>query len=186
MDRLEIEGTDQRTYFPFPAELLSTDPPADEVISNLLDALRATVALPANPAMVGLAREALAEIARIQGAATLADISDFVAERFRLRLEDLQSKSRQQRIAFARQIAMYLCRKLTEQSFPTIGEHFHRDHSTVIHAFSLIGRRVESDVPFRRTIERIERALAIGAVPPTTAADQWSHGKYRWTPMRKS
>lgn len=167
---LVVQNTDRPFPFPFPAESLSTDPPADEVVNNLLAALRAAVTLPPNPAIAGLAKKTLAEIARIQGAATLADISDFVAQRFRLRLEDFQSKSRQQRIAFARQIAMYLCRKITESSFPTIGEHFGRDHSTVIHAFNLIGRRVESDLPFRRTIERIEHELAVSAVATTMAA----------------
>ncbi len=39
---------------------------------------------------------------------------------------------------------MYLCRKLTDNSFPTIGEHFGRDHSTVIHAYNLIARRVSN------------------------------------------
>jgi hypothetical protein len=56
---------------------------------------------------------------------------------------------------------------------PTVERHAGRllpIAERVIHAFNLIGRRVESDVPFRRTIERIERALAVGSVPPTTAA----------------
>jgi chromosomal replication initiator protein len=54
---------------------------------------------------------------------------------------------------------MYLCRKLTESSFPTIGEGFGRDHSTVIHAHNLILRRVSSDSAFRMSIEKIERDL---------------------------
>jgi chromosomal replication initiator protein len=52
-----------------------------------------------------------------------------------------------------------LCRKMTTSSFPTIGEHFSRDHSTVIHAFNLIQRRVTNDSAFRFSIEKIEREL---------------------------
>jgi chromosomal replication initiator protein len=54
---------------------------------------------------------------------------------------------------------MYLCRKMTESSFPTIGEHFSRDHSTVIHAYNLILRRISNDNAFRFSIEKIEREL---------------------------
>ena len=54
---------------------------------------------------------------------------------------------------------MYLCRKLTDSSFPVIGDHFDRDHSTVIHAYNLIARRMSSDSAFRMSIEKIEREL---------------------------
>ncbi len=82
-----------------------------------------------------------------------------VADFFHIRLADLKSKRRTQHIAFCRQVAMYLCRKLTQSSFPTIGEHFGRDHSTVIHAYNLIARRVSNDSAFRMSIEKIEREL---------------------------
>ena len=54
---------------------------------------------------------------------------------------------------------MYLCRKLTESSFPAIGDAFGRDHSTVIHACNLIARRVGNDSAFRLTIEKVECEL---------------------------
>ena len=54
---------------------------------------------------------------------------------------------------------MYLCRKITSNSFPSIGEQFGRDHSTVIHAFNLIERRVNNDAAFRSLLEKIERGL---------------------------
>jgi chromosomal replication initiator protein len=58
-----------------------------------------------------------------------------------------------------RLVAMYLCRKLTDSSFPCIGEAFGRDHSTVIHAYNLIARRISNDSAFRMSIEKIEREL---------------------------
>ncbi len=88
-------------------------------------------------------------------------IQKTVADFFHIRLTDLKSKKRTQHIAFCRQVAMYLCRKLTENSFPMIGEHFGRDHSTVIHAYNLIARRVGNDSAFRLSIEKIERELKI-------------------------
>ena len=88
-------------------------------------------------------------------------VSDF----FHIRLADLKSKKRTQHIAFCRQVAMYLCRKLTDSSFPVIGEHFGRDHSTVIHAYNLIARRVSNDSAFRMSIEKIERELKVDQRP---------------------
>jgi len=54
---------------------------------------------------------------------------------------------------------MYLCRKMTDSSFPAIGEAFGRDHSTVIHAHNLIARRIANDSAFRFSIEKIGREL---------------------------
>jgi len=54
---------------------------------------------------------------------------------------------------------MYLCRKLTDGSFRAIGAAFDRDHSTVIHVYNLIARRIGNDSAFRFSIERVEREL---------------------------
>ena len=56
---------------------------------------------------------------------------------------------------------MYLCRKLTDSSFPTIGESFGRDHSTVIHACNLIARRVANDSAFRISLDKIAHGLKV-------------------------
>ncbi len=62
-------------------------------------------------------------------------------------------------------------------SFPAIGEHFGRDHSTVIHAYNLIARRISNDSAFRMSIEKIERELkAIQATPREGAVDGKSMG----------
>lgn len=57
-------------------------------------------------------------------------VSDF----YRIGPADLKLTKRTQRVPFCRQVATYLCRKMTGSSLPTIGEHFARHHSTVIHA----------------------------------------------------
>jgi hypothetical protein len=82
-------------------------------------------------------------------------ISDQVARNFRLRPDDLQSRTREQPITFARQLAMFLCRKMTGAPFETIGEHFNRDHSTVIQAYQLIERLMVRDAAFRLFIEKL-------------------------------
>jgi chromosomal replication initiation ATPase DnaA len=65
------------------------------------------------------------------------------------------SESRKQHVAFVRQVAMYLCRRMTERSFPDIGVLFGRDHATVIYAIRMIAKRVEQDRVFAHTIDKI-------------------------------
>ena len=66
-------------------------------------------------------------------------IQKIVAEYFQISVEDIRSKKRSSNIAFPRQIAMYLCRKLTSESFPKIGTEFGgKDHSTVMHSVEKI------------------------------------------------
>jgi chromosomal replication initiator protein len=61
------------------------------------------------------------------------------AERFGLDVEQLQSRSRTRNLVHARQIAMYVCRELTDLSYPQIGREFGgRDHTTVIHAYDKV------------------------------------------------
>ncbi|MFW5470327.1 chromosomal replication initiator protein DnaA [Knoellia sp. CPCC 206435] len=66
---------------------------------------------------------------------TSATIMAQTAAYFGLTLEDLQGQSRSRVLVTARQIAMYLCRELTDLSLPKIGQQFGgRDHTTVMHA----------------------------------------------------
>jgi chromosomal replication initiator protein len=129
-------------------------------LEGCLTRLAALASLNSSAITVDFARQALQDLIRNADAKPDIDtIQKIVADFFHIRLADLKSKKRTQHIAFCRQVAMYLCRKLTDASFPTIGEHFGRDHSTVIHAHNLILRRVTSDAAFRISIEKIEREL---------------------------
>ena len=65
-------------------------------------------------------------------------IRDFIAKQFKISSEELQSKCRKRNVAFPRQVAMYLARKLTDQGLTDIGRAFNRDHSTVVHSVRVI------------------------------------------------
>jgi chromosomal replication initiator protein len=83
-----------------------------------------------------------------------------VADRFKIRVADLRSKRRQKIIAFPRQIAMYLSRKLTSASYPEIGEKFGgKDHTTILHAVKKIEEALDTDLDLRAHIEALERYL---------------------------
>jgi chromosomal replication initiator protein len=93
---------------------------------------------------------------------TVENIQKTICEFFNIKLGDLKAKRRTQNIALPRQVAMYLCRKHTETSFPAIGDKFGgRDHSTVIHASKTIERRIKEDPHMQTTIEKLERSLHI-------------------------
>jgi len=133
----------------------------DELVSPLESALRRLRAEPANvsPAIAELARRTLASLTRIRIEERVANVSGHVAREFRLPLAELQSRSREQRITFARQLAMFVCREITGAPFALIGQHFNRDHSTAVHAHRLIERRLAREPRFRVLIEKLQRQI---------------------------
>ncbi len=77
---------------------------------------------------------------------TIQAILKVTSDHFQITISDLCSKNRTKEIAYARQIAMYLCRELTPLSLPKIGQSFgKRDHSTVMHACDKIKTMIASD-----------------------------------------
>ncbi len=83
-------------------------------------------------------------------------IQETVSKYFNIRTEDFKSKRRTKNIAYPRQIAMYLCRDLTELSLPKIGEDFGgRDHTTVLHAIGKIEKNIEKDVEVKKIIDQL-------------------------------
>lgn len=114
------------------------------------------------PITVDLASEALKDIisSKQNQSITIDLIQDVVATYFNIRVEDLKSQRRTRNIAHPRQIAMYLCRKLTDMSLPKIGEEFGgRDHSTVIHAYEKISDNLTKDESLQHTINDLTKKL---------------------------
>jgi chromosomal replication initiator protein len=152
-DRLRLQ-TDVGLYI---AQNVSTNV---RELEGCLTRLAALASLNNSEITLEFARQALRDLIRKQEQKPdVESIQRTVSDSFHVRLADLKSKKRTQHIAFCRQVAMYLARKLTDSSFPAIGEHFGRDHSTVIHAYNLIARRISNDSAFRMSIEKIEREL---------------------------
>ena len=100
-----------------------------------------------------------------QTALTIEGIQRMVAEYYDIRLGDMTSKQRPHNIAFPRQVAMYLCRELTEQSLPSIGNSFGRNHATVLHAHRTVGTKMKKDAGLRQTILSLQQRLGGVAAP---------------------
>ncbi len=105
------------TFFPSCAHPFCAQPElaADDLIGPLEVVLRrvTTLSAEASPPLVDIAHGTLAALARIRGADRLERISGHVARDFRLCPSDLQARTREQRITFVRQLAMFLCRKIS-------------------------------------------------------------------------
>lgn len=79
-----------------------------------------------------------------------------VCRKFGLKISDMESAKRTRSIAYPRQICMYLCRELTDMSYPQIGKFFgNRDHSTVLHAYEKISSDMKSDEELKNTVNSL-------------------------------
>ncbi len=130
---------------------------ASKISSNIrelegaLIRVTAFASLNRQPVDVALAEMVLKDLITDDGAQeiTADQILKQTAEYFKLSMEELCSKSRTRTLVTARQIAMYLCRELTDMSLPKIGQELGgRDHTTVIHA----DRKIRELMAERRVI----------------------------------
>jgi chromosomal replication initiator protein len=93
-------------------------------------------------------------------ASSISEIQAAVGAHFGLSPAELLSTTRAARIAWPRQVAMYLARELTGESLPAIGRHFGgRDHTTVLHACRRASARLEDDEDARRAVEKLCQTL---------------------------
>ncbi len=92
-------------------------------------------------------------------------IQKIVSEYFQITVEDIRSKKRSSNISFPRQIAMYLCRKLTSESFPKIGTEFGgKDHSTVMHSVEKIEQEIKLNPDLEKIVDKLINDIGIGVV----------------------
>ena len=88
------------------------------------------------------------------------EIIKIVAAKLNIKISDIKAHNKNKNMVFARQVAMYLARKLTGCSFPDIGEKIGgRDHSTVIYANNKIIKGMENDSKLKNLIQEIEDTL---------------------------
>jgi chromosomal replication initiator protein len=120
-------------------------------LEGALIRVTAFASLNRQPVDMGLAEIVLKDLIPAGGGPeiTAAQIMGATADYFGLSLDDLRSQSRSRVLVNARQVAMYLCRELTDLSLPKIGQEFGgRDHTTVMHA----DRKIRQQMAERRSL----------------------------------
>lgn len=91
---------------------------------------------------------------------SIEDIQEVVGSKYHLKIADLKSRRRSKTLVHPRQIAMYLCRELTDASFPEIGRQFGgKDHTTIIHACRQITKAKEADSTLHTTLEGLKEQI---------------------------
>lgn len=132
---------------------------AEKIQSNIRELEGALIRVVAYVTLIGkeitldLAKEVLKDmIIEEEKKVTIDAIQKKVADHFNIGVSDMKVKKRTRAIAYPRQVAMYLCRRLTDHSLPEIGEHFGgRDHTTVIHACD----KIKSDITAGKSVKNI-------------------------------
>ncbi len=141
---------------------------AKSIVSNIrelegaLTRISAYASLTNQEITLELAENALKDIFNEKSAIQITPelIQDIVASYYNITPEDIRGSKKPKNIAYPRQIAMYLSRKILDISLPKIGEQFGgRDHTTVIHACSKIEKELEKDQSLQKTIFELEKRI---------------------------
>jgi len=108
-----------------------------------------------------LAQEVLRDILRQdERALTIDSIQRFVAEYYQMKVMELKSRNNSKSVALPRQVAMYLCKTLTNASLPEIGKSFGgKHHSTVIHSIRKVEEMRQADEVFNNQIHTLLQSL---------------------------
>ncbi len=108
-----------------------------------------------------LAKVVLKDVfSEVEKAVTPDRIKNQVCRHFNISIEDMDSAKRSRNLAFPRQIAMYICRDMTDLSLPKIGEVFgKRDHTTVLHACDKISSELKTSDSLKNVIAVIEAQI---------------------------
>ena len=133
-------------------------------IRELEGALRRVIAnssFTGKPITLDFAKDALRDLLALQARlVTIENIQKMVVDYYKIRHADLLSKKRTRSIVRPRQMAMALCKELTNHSLPEIGDAFGgRDHTTVIHACRKIAELKEEDIMIKEDFTNLLRTL---------------------------
>jgi len=113
-------------------------------------AAEAAAGMPAefSPLTIPLVEEIIADYstASTERRLSLPEIAQYVSDQMGCDVDDMVGAKRSQEIVWPRQVAIYLCRELTDASYAKIGEYFGgRDHTTVLHGYNKVGETLARD-----------------------------------------
>jgi len=127
-------------------------------LEGCLNSLNARAELMQTPISLEMARNTLSGRIGSQAARAVTPelIIEMVARQYDTTAQDITGKNRSQQIALPRQVAMYICRRMTTLSTTSIGKAFGgRDHTTVMHGCDKIAASMNADFSFRKRVEEL-------------------------------
>jgi chromosomal replication initiator protein len=112
------------------------------------------------PVDMALVNTALADLSSVPQHVTLSQVVQAVIDHYGVSLEEMRDSTRAKRVSFPRQVAMYLARTETDESFPSIGDYLGgRDHTTILYGHEKVAELLETDADVRREVMAIKSAL---------------------------
>jgi len=141
---------------------------AENIVSNIrelegaLNRVVAYASLTNSPLSLDLAKECLKQLISNNKTKEInpSVIIKTVARYFDVNPDSITGKKRSRDVSYPRQIAMYLCRELTDLSLPKIGQAFGgRDHTTVLHAYEKVLEDIERNLEIRRAVSEMKKNI---------------------------
>ena len=156
---LRKKGEEKKIDLPYDVALFI----AERVKSNIreleghLNKIAVYASLAGKPITVDLTKEALKDLlSKESKPITAPEIIRVVAAHYGTTVTNLKSKSNAQTVAFPRQVAMYICKQLTDLSYPEIGRIFNnKHHSTVMYSVEKIDEKMQNDEQFARVVDSL-------------------------------
>ncbi len=130
-------------------------------LEGVFNKIVAQASLTHTPVTFEMAEKAINDIIRQNSSViSIEYIQEVICNYFDITMKDLTSSQRSSNITFPRQIGMYLCRILTNESFPKVGAAFgKRDHTTVMHAFKKIEQGIKEDQNTKLVVESVKKIV---------------------------
>jgi chromosomal replication initiator protein len=116
------------------------------------------------PLSKSLAQDAMRNVtqAREDNTVTVAMVQKTVADYFKITVDDLRARSNMRQVLVPRQVAMYLCKKLTKKSYPEIARQFGgKHHTTVIHSVEKIEQMITTDREMQTAVRRLTESIGV-------------------------
>ena len=147
----------------------------DSILANIADRVSSSIrelegvllkiiayaSISSGPITMEMSEKAINEVVASKEKVLSAEyIQEVVCKYFDITTEEIVSSKRSKEIAFARQIAMFICRSVAHLSLPSIGDAFGgRDHSTVIHACNKIAEEINNNVDTKLIVESVKKII---------------------------
>lgn len=119
--------------------------------------------------------EGLGNVARVKP--SIREVQSVVCEAKALHISAMKSSNRMRRIAYPRQVAMFLARELCDKSYPQLGRHFGgRDHTTILFAYRKIKRLAEENAELEIALNRYRERIAelVAEKASRGSSSEWS------------
>jgi chromosomal replication initiator protein len=130
-------------------------------IEGSLKRLGALASMYGKPITLEFTKDVLKDTLATNTKISIDDVLKVISSFYSIKPSDLKSSRRSRSISRPRQIAMYICRNYLNATYPDIGNHFNKDHSTAIAAIRNVDKMIKTDPSVKDAVDSIKRQLGL-------------------------